>query len=78
MEFLNPWGLLALLALPAVLALHFLRRRDNHFRHHWIRPGTGNIVFIGNEMSKRVLECFLHQKGGSADNRIHDKEARKC
>ncbi len=32
MEFLNPWGLLALLALPAVLALHFLRRRHQPLR----------------------------------------------
>lgn len=27
MEFLNPWGWLGLLALPAIVALHFFRRR---------------------------------------------------
>lgn len=27
MQFLNPWGWLGLLALPAILALHFFRRR---------------------------------------------------
>ena len=30
--FANPWGLLALLGLPAVLAIHFLQRRTRTIR----------------------------------------------